>query len=64
VDQLSGKILGLNATLMLSLNSILSSVPLQNVEEELSQLYNGRGVDLLNPKYLNRRIGDCSRMPK
>ena len=26
------------------------------VEEELSQLFGGRRVDLVNPKYLNRRL--------
>ena len=31
-------------------------VGLHEVEEELSVLYGGRRVDLLNPKYLNRRI--------
>ncbi|MBI4460026.1 MAG: nucleotidyltransferase domain-containing protein [Acidobacteria bacterium] len=33
-------------------------VGLQQVEEELSGLYLGHRVDLLNPKYLNRRIRD------
>lgn len=27
-----------------------------DIEEELSQLYGGRKVDLVNPKYLNRRL--------
>jgi len=31
-------------------------VGLQEVEEELSELYGGHRIDLLNPKYLNRRI--------
>src|SRR3990172_7449637 len=31
-------------------------VGLQEVEEELSELYGGHRIDLLTPKYLNRRI--------
>jgi predicted nucleotidyltransferase len=31
-------------------------VGLHEVEEELSDLYGGHRIDLLNPKYLNRRI--------
>lgn len=33
-------------------------VGLHQVEEELSGLYGGHRIDLLNPKYLNRRIRD------
>ena len=33
-------------------------VGLHELEEELSGLYAGHRVDLLNPKYLNRRIRD------
>ena len=33
-------------------------VALHQVEEELSGLYGGHRIDLLNPKYLNRRIRD------
>ncbi|MBI4479226.1 MAG: nucleotidyltransferase domain-containing protein [Acidobacteria bacterium] len=33
-------------------------VGLHQVEEELSNLYGGHRIDLLNPKYLNRRIRD------
>jgi len=33
-------------------------VGLHQVEEELSELYGGHRIDLLNPKYLNRRIRD------
>ena len=33
-------------------------VGVQQVEEELSGLYGGHRIDLLNPKYLNRRIRD------
>ena len=33
-------------------------VGLHEVEEELSGLFGGRRIDLLNPKYLNRRIRD------
>ena len=29
-----------------------------DIEEELSQLLGGRKVDLVNPKYLNRRLKD------
>lgn len=29
-----------------------------DIEEELSQLLGGRKVDMVNPKYLNRRIKD------
>jgi len=31
---------------------------LYEVEQELSHLYGGHRIDLLNPKYLNRRIRD------
>ena len=33
-------------------------VGLHQVEEELSRLYGGHRIDLLNPKYLNRRLRD------
>ena len=33
-------------------------VGLHEVEGELSELYGGHRIDLLNPKYLNRRIRD------
>ncbi len=33
-------------------------VGMHQVEEELSHLYGGHRIDLLNPKYLNRRIRD------
>ena len=33
-------------------------IGLHEVEEELSGLYGGHPIDLLNPKYLNRRIRD------
>ncbi len=29
-----------------------------NIEEELGQLFGGRRIDLVNRKYLNRRIRD------
>ena len=29
-----------------------------DIEEELSRLFGGRRVDLVNPKYLNRRLKD------
>ncbi|MEW6349684.1 MAG: nucleotidyltransferase domain-containing protein [Thermodesulfobacteriota bacterium] len=29
-----------------------------DIEEELSALFGGRDVDILNPKYLNRRLKD------
>jgi hypothetical protein len=29
-----------------------------NIEQELSALFGGRRVDLVNPKYLNRRLKD------
>jgi uncharacterized protein len=29
-----------------------------DIEEELSQLFDGRKVDLVNPKFLNRRLKD------
>lgn len=33
-------------------------VGMQEMEQELSDMYGGRRIDLLNPKYLNRRIRD------
>jgi uncharacterized protein len=33
-------------------------VELYEIERQLSALYGGRRVDLVNPKYLNRRIRD------
>ena len=33
-------------------------VSMHEVEQGLSDLYGGRPIDLLNPKYLNRRIRD------
>ena len=30
----------------------------QEIERQISELYGGRPVDLVNPKYLNRRIRD------
>ncbi len=33
-------------------------VGLYEVEQELSGMYGGHRIDLLNPKYLNRRIRD------
>ena len=33
-------------------------VDFYELEQELSNLYGGRRVDLVNPKYLNRRIKD------
>jgi predicted nucleotidyltransferase len=29
-----------------------------DIEEELSQVFGGRRVDMVNPKYLNRRLKD------